>query len=580
MFDLLFRNATIVDGTGRPRLEADLAVQDGKIAEIGKLPEDARAKRVIDGKGLFLTPGFVDVHSHADMVSYRDDHVDLMEALIRQGITTFVGGNCGLGLAPVPENNQEFNHTYWEGFTARKVHEEIDWKTMGEFLSTVERKGLALNMGVLAPHGILRIGAVGPDTRHATPDEVNKMGRWLDQAMEEGALGLSTGLQYFPGSQSHTTELIDLARIVSRRGGVFTSHLRSYSATLPQALEEVMLVGREAAVPVQVSHLFWVPDVSPLVNKLTRMALKAGSALSKIVDFPAPLDFEAAKLLAGINKRREAGEVRIGIDAMPTSAGFTHLLAFFPPYVFQARNKDEIIEKMNTKKMRKKIRRDIEKGDTKAWPHDKDNTWSMNFFKIMGWGTAFIMNVGSEKNRHLEGMNLVDIAKMWKMHPFDAACKLLIEEDGKVLVFNTVTHPGDDFIERSLYTTLADSHVSIVTDSVLMGFGRPSHLFYDCYPKFFQRYVRELGLVSWEDGIRKCSGLSADSLGIGDRGYLKRGLAADLVLFDPQAIGTNSTFENPDRKPDGIRLVAINGQVVLEGDRYSGSLKAGKVLRH
>jgi len=579
MFDLLFVDATVVDGTGRPRYQADLGVQGDTITDIGNL-KGAPAERTINAKGLALTPGFIDIHSHADIVPYGDRYESLMEPLLRQGITTFVGGNCGLGLAPVPEPHREFIHTYWEAFSSRKLHEEIEWDDMAGFIDFLTRRGTALNIALLTPHAMLRIGAVGTETRHAHPDETAQMARWLEEALDQGSIGMSTGLQYFPGSQSHVTELIDLARVLSRKRGVFTSHLRSYSATLPQAIDEVALVGSEADVPIQISHLFWIPDYTPTLNKLMHHALVLGSEIHKRVKLPLPLDFAAAELLQKIHQRRESGEVSINIDAMPTSAGFTHLLAFFPPYIFNSKNKEELIAKLRDKKMRKRIRRDIEKGDTKDWPHDGDTNWSMNFFKMMGWTTAFIMSVGSEKNRHLEGMNLVEIGKMWKMHPFDAAVELLLQEDGKVLVFETATYPGDDFVERSVYASISDPNVSIVTDSILMGYGRPSHLFYDCYPKFFQRYVRETGMVSLETGVRKCSGLSADSMGLPRRGYLKRNYFADLVLFDPDTIRTNSSFEKPDVYPDGIKMVVVNGQVVVDGNRYLGDKLAGAVVTH
>ncbi len=578
MFDLLIRGAEVIDGTAQPRYRADLAVRRGKIAEIGHLPE-AKAKRVIDGRGLFLTPGFIDVHCHTDLIIHKDEAVQLVEPLIRQGITTFVGGNCGMGVAPVPAPNREFIFTYWEAFTAEDLRDQVTWNTLGEYLTMLEGRGLPLNGAFLAPHGILRLGAVGPETRHAKPHEIQNMARWLEQAMDEGAIGLSTGLQYFPGSQSDTLELIDLARVVSRRGGVFTSHLRSYSATLPQAIDEVLQVAGEADVPVQISHLFWIPDQGKLLNTLTHGAAKVVSRIYEHVEVPVPLHLAAKQLLDDLHRRANAEGLRVGVDAMPTSAGFTHLLAFFPPWVLQARNREEIVAKLRDPKMRQRMRRDIEKGDTRAWPHDRNDTWSMNFFKLMGWGTAFIMSVPSEKNRHLEGRSLIEIGKMWKMHPFDAACELLLQEEGRVLVFETLTHPGDDFLERSVFGSMADPEVSIVTDAILMGFGRPSHLFYDCYPKFFEKYVRDRNMVTWETGVRKCSGLSADTLGLKGRGYLRPGYAADLVLLDPKTIGTNSTFDEPNRFPDGIRLVAINGEVVVDESGYHGDRMAGEVIK-
>ncbi|NLH49417.1 MAG: amidohydrolase family protein [Myxococcales bacterium] len=579
-FDILFQRATVVDGSGHLPYVADVAVQKDRIAAIGKLT-GATAARVVDADGLVLCPGFIDIHSHGDLVLFRDAAPDLFEPLIRQGITTFVGGNCGLGMAPLPDTeNNDFIDAFMYAFTADRLRPYIKWSSMAEFMNFLDRKGVPINAGLLAPHGILRLSAVGPATRHATRDEIGRMCRWLDQALGEGALGLSTGLQYFPGSQSDTGELVDLARVVSRHGACFTSHLRSYSATLDQAVQEAVTVSQEAEVPVQISHLFWLPDFGPALNAAFRALIQVTSKVYERVKFPVPSDSAASRVLHNIDRLRRAGKARVHVDAMPTSAGFTHLIAFFPPWALEGKNIDEILGRLRDKKARRRMLRDIEKGDTFAWPHDRNDTWSMNFFKIMGWGSVSVMSVPSEKNRHLEGKNLIEIGKMWKMHPFDAACELLLQENGRVLVFETLTYPGDDLMETSVVTSMKDPNVSIVTDSILMGFGRPSHLFYDCYPKFFQRYVRETKVISLEAGVRKCTGLSADSLGIERRGYLKPGYFADLVLFDLKTIRTHSTFQEPRRNPDGIHLVAINGKIVVDGDRYDRNALAGSVLRH
>jgi N-acyl-D-amino-acid deacylase len=579
MFDLLFQNATIVDGTGQARFTADLAVRGEKIAAIGPL-DGAKAKRTVAAKGLVLCPGFVDIHSHADLSVFRDDAAELIEPLIRQGITTFVGGNCGMGLAPIPETPyREFIDAFYEAFTAENLRSLITWNSFGEFTEYLDRKGVPTNVALLAPHGILRFAAVGPQARHARRDEIALMSRWLEEAMEQGAFGLSTGLQYFPGSQSEIGELVDLARIVSRYDGRFTSHLRSYSATLRQAVQEVVTIAQEANVAAQISHLFWVPDFGPLANQAFRGLAKTLSAAYQHVKFPVPTDSVAADVLRQIGRLRETGRARVSVDAMPTSAGFTHLLAFFPPWVLDARSVDEVMHKLRDKKIRRRIRRSIEQGDTRAWPHDRGDTWSMNFLKMLGYAGVSIMSVPSEKNKHLEGQNLVQIGKRWKMHPFDAACELLLQENGKVLVFETLTYPGDDFIELSLHASMRDPNTAIVTDSILMGFGLPSHLFYDCYPKYIQRYVRELKLVTLEEGVRKCTSLPAESLGVKKRGVLRPGHFADLVLFDLDTIKTNSTFLQPRHFPDGIRMVAINGRVVLDDGRYHDDANAGRVLR-
>lgn len=574
-FDIIFEYPLVVDGSGKRPYRADVGIKDRKVSAIGQL-DDAKADRRINAIGKVLCPGFIDVHSHTDLSIHLPEHPQLLEPLIRQGITTFVGGNCGMALAPLNGEHKKPVNDLIEGFTGRDQSEVIDWETVGEFMDTVEKRGVLLNMGMLAPHGIMRINQMGLAKKLASSEEIEGISVLLRDSLEAGALGMSTGLQYFPGSQSDTRELIELAHVVKEYDGVYTSHLRSYSNTLGLALDEIKEITRKAGVPGQVSHLFWVPHVNDVIDPIIRKAAKLGSKIYEYIKLPIPLDLAVADMLGKLGKEVDQG-LQLGIDGMPTSAGFTHLLAFFPPWVLQD-NIEKILARIANPVQRKKMREDIEKGES-TWPHRDDRTWSMNFFKLMGWDGAFVMAVVSEKNKKFEGLNFVQIGKILKKHPFDAACDLLLEEKGRVLVFETVTHPGDDFVERSLFATMKDPNVSIVTDTILLGYGRPSHLFYDCFPKFISRYIRDYKSVSLQEGIRKCTSLPASQLGIKKRGTITEGYWADLVLFDFDTIETHSTFDKPDVFPSGIECVTINGKVVLDQDGYHPEPKAGQVIR-
>lgn len=575
MFDIVFEAATVVDGSGKLPYRADVGIKNDKIAAIGQL-DDAKAKKRIYAKGKVLCPGFIDVHSHADVSVHLPDHPEILEPLIRQGITTFVGGNCGLALAPLDSSNRKSIMDFLEGFTGRNQDAHIRWESFGEFMAHVDASHPVMNVAMLAPHGIMRIGEMGLTKRLATRDEVSNMQDMLRDCMEAGAMGMSTGLQYFPGSQSDTEELVKLADVLHEYDGVFTSHLRSYSNTLDLAINEVKAVSRHADVQAQISHLFWVPHIHPVIDSLTRKIVRLGAKIYERVPVPVPLDLAVAEKLNLLGREIDQG-LRMGVDGMPTSAGFTHLMAFFPPWVLE-NDMPRILKRLKDPATRKRIRRDIETGQS-IWPHRDNNTWSMNFFKLMGWKCAFIMSVGSEKNKHLEGKNLVDIANSMGKHAFDVACDLLLEEDGRVLVFETVTHPGDDFVERSLFATMRDPNVSIVTDTILLGFGRPSHLFYDCYPKFISKYIRDNHSVSLPEGIRKCTALPAAQLGIKKRGEIKEQNFADLVLFDLDVIGSNSTFENPDNFPSGIEKVLINGKIIVDENGYHPKPRPGMLIR-
>jgi N-acyl-D-amino-acid deacylase len=575
-FDTILAHATVVDGSGSVPFAADVGIHGEKIAAIGNLDE-ASAQQRVDLAGKILCPGFIDVHSHADMSVTLEDQPALFEAILRQGITTFVGGNCGIGLAPIRGTYRKPILDLISVYLGRDSHDHVRWREFGEYLEAVEKSGLVLNAAVLAPHGVLRIGTAGLSKRLATADEVRDMCDALDRCLEEGAVGMSTGLQYFPGSQADTEELVALGRVLRRHDAVFTSHLRSYSSnTLDLAIGEVKEVAREAGVRAQISHLFWIPHINAVVDRALRVGTALASKLYRRVRVPIPIDGAVARLLDELGREIEAG-LPLGIDAMPTSAGFTLLFAFFPPWALEG-DRAAILGRLRDPAARKRMRRDIERGRS-IWPHREDHTWSMNFFKILGWDHIFIMSVVTEGNKHLEGMSIAELAASTGKHPFDAAADLLLEEEGRVLAFETGTHPGDDFVELSLRAAMRDPNVSIATDAILLGFGRPSHLFYDCFPKFMARYVREERLVSLAEGVRKCTSLPAAQIGIRERGLVRKGYWADLVVMDLDRVDTSATFERPDVFPTGIERVFVNGRAVVDADGYHPEPRAGRVLR-
>lgn len=573
MLDLLIRNGSIVDGTGQPAFQADVGVEGDSITLVGRA-NGATAHKEIDASGKVVCPGFVDPHSHADLTIHREDHVALLAPLVRQGITTFVGGNCGMALAPLQDKNRAAIETYIEFFTQMDLA-RAPWRTMGEFFHLVESQGLLLNSAVLAPHGLLRIEETGADTRGATDDEIERMAGALEQALDEGAVGLSTGLQYWPGNQSDTRELVRLGRVLKKYGGVFTSHLRSYSNTLDKAIDEVIEVAQTNDIAGQVSHIFWVPDFGRL-GPLVRKVIRGLATVSKYWTVPLPLDAPQQQRIGQMMRARERG-VRVGMDIMPTTTGFTHMLAFFPPWSLEG-GRERVVERLRDPEQRRRIRHSIEHGKME-WPHTGPDAWSLNLFRLMGWECARIMAVATEKNKPLEGRSLVDIARERKVRPFDAACDLLLEEQGHVLVFESMAEPDDAFTERSAFAGLKHPEVMISTDTILMGMGRPSSLFFGCYPFYLGRYVREKGLLPLETAVRKCTGLAAEHFNLKGRGKIAQGAFADIVVFDPETIASHACFKSPEQAPVGIEHVFINGVHVVEGETFRGDLKPGRLLR-
>ncbi|MEW5947119.1 MAG: amidohydrolase family protein [bacterium] len=573
-FDVLIKGGTVVDGTGGAPFPADVGISGGRIAHVGAA-DGATAGKTLNASGMIVCPGIVDPHSHADLSISKPDHHLILEPLIRQGITTIVTGNCGMSLAPVEEKNRDFIKDYIEAFTKFDFDREIQWRTVGEFLDALESRGVVLNTALLAPHGLLRINAMGASLSTAADDEIGSMKKALDAALEQGAIGLSTGLQYFPGNQSDTRELIELAGVVAKHGGIFTSHLRSYSNTLTLAVDEVLEVGEKTGAPVQISHIFWAPDAG-LLGPLLRPAARALAGLSRWWSVPLPLHRPLAAVIKRVMDARDRG-VRAGMDVMPTTTAFTHMLAFFPPWALMG-GLGKILERLRDPDQRRKMLHSIEHGKM-VWPHTGEDSWSLNFFRVMGWTCARIMSVGSEKNRHLEGRTLLGIAADAKKHPFDAACDLLVEENGCVLVFASMAHPEDAFTERTTFAPIRHPEVFISTDTVLMGFGKPSHLFYSCYPKFLCRYVFGMKMLPLEQAIRKITSLPADHFGLKQRGRLEKNYHADVLVFDPEKLENRATFDNPRAYPSGIEHVFINGRHVLDGAAYNPVPRPGTVIR-
>lgn len=577
MPDFVIKNGTVIDGTGRKRFRADVAITGDRIEEVSKRIGAGAANGCveIDATGMIVCPGIVDPHSHADLTIHRENHPELLAPLVRQGITTFVGGNCGMSLAPLTNNHPQCLKMYLEGFTAMELENDLHWKDTAGFINYVEKQGVCMNTALLAPHGLLRIDAMGMENRAARRDEIEVMARRLDDCLDAGCIGMSTGLQYMPGLQSETDELVRLGRVIKKHDGIYASHLRSYMNSLPEAIDELVAIIRKNDIRGQVSHIFWVPDMGPL-GPLFREFAKLFINLSKHWTLPAKLDGEIEKQIKKLMRLRRRG-VEVGMDVMPTTTTFTHLMAYFPPWAMKGTKEDIGLRLMHAGR-RRKMRDDIENGKL-VWPHTGTNQWSLNIFKLLGWDCTRIMSVVTEKNKHLEGRKIADVAEERGKHPFDFICDLLIQEEGRVLVFSSVGEPEDSFTEQSLFAPLKHPEVSVSTDTILMGFGRPSYLFYGAYPKFLSRYVREKKMLDLETAVRKITSLPADHFRLEKRGTLKENYFADILVFDPKKIEPRCSFQKPTGNPTGVEHVFINGSHVVDRGDLDLSTMPGRVLK-
>lgn len=577
--DIILENATIVDGSGGKPYQADVGLQDDFIAAVGDLRESDTPQRR-DVTGRVVCPGFIDAHSHADLAFFRPDHDEVLTPLVEQGITTFVGGNCGMALAPITRDNRDGIKTYLEVFTQMDFERDIQWSSMGSYLDHMDQKGLLLNSAQLAPHGVMRISALGLSDKPADDTAIAMMQKLLEESLEAGAFGLSTGLQYAPGLHSDTTELSRVAAPLAAYDAVFASHLRSYTSTcMDNAIDEVARVADDNQIRGQISHIFSVPWTGPLLHPLVLKVIKwlarHGETAVKLLP-AAVLDAEMNRILKKVARVRQSG-IGMGMDIMPTTTGFTHLLAFFPPWAL-AGDRHAVLQRLQDKETRREIQKDIEQGQP-IWPHRDRNTWSLNLIRQMGWDALIVMAVNSEKNKPLEGRRFTEIAEEQNRHPFDVMCDLLLEEDGQVLAFETMSDPDDAFTERYTFPGIKDPDTMISTDTILLGMGRPSYLFYGCYPKFINRYVYQKNLLELPAAIAKCTSIPADQFGIKYRGRIKEGYYADLLVMDAENFRTRASFADPCHGARGLDMVFINGRRVVEDGKRIRTDPSGTMLR-
>lgn len=552
-FDLLIQNARVIDGTGQPAYAADLAIRDDRIAAI--LSADhfpARARKIIDARGLTIAPGFIDPHSHADLIFplSPDQQRALLRAKISQGITTTIIGNCGLGCAPLGSNQAE---PLLRAVNAWMTPEEIawPWRTTGQYLDHLEANGVALNVATLTPHGPVRMSVLGLSQATPTKAQLRRMRALVDGALRDGALGLSTGLIYPPGMFSAPEELQELARVVAAHDGIYTSHIRGSSELLLDAVGELLNLGRATGVRVHHSH-----------NEAVGRAhwAKAARALR--------MEEEAA-----------GDGLRVSFDMFPYPAAATMMIALYPPWALEG-GVDALLERLRDKPTRQRIARDIRqmRPTWPPWPMaDRPCGWPHNLVKATGWDAIRIGYVASRKNKRYEDTSLAELGRLVGKTPFDAISDLLIEERGQVSMLIFEVSGAED--EEGLLRRYARHRLSaFCTDAEDYGRGLPHPAAYGALPRIFARFVRGNETLTLEEAVHKMTAYPAQIFGLTDRGVVRPGVFADLVLFDPRRIADRATFEKPRRKATGIKTVIINGRVVLQNNEYSPNLY-GAVLR-
>lgn len=543
-FDLLIQHARIIDGTGQPAFPADIAINGKRIAAMGEVTGEAR--RTINAKNLTVIPGIIDPHSHADLILPLDPkrQAELMRCKVSQGITTTIIGNCGLGCAPIGNDAAEAT---LRAVNAWMTPEPIEWRwrTIGEYLKRLEENGLLLNIATLAPHGPIRISAMGLAKGAPSRSQLKTMRGMVEQAMKDGAYGLSTGLIYPPGMYSETEELIELAKVVTANGGIYTSHIRGSSETLIPAVKELLDIARKTGVRVHHSH-----------NEAV------GRAHWKKIDRVLKMEKLAAE---------EA--ICNTFDMFPYTAAATMMIAIYPPWALEG-GVDQLIERLKDEKIRRRIERDIRRVKSSCEP----DGWPHNLVRATGWDAIRIGYVESRKNKRYENRSLAELATLTGKTPFDAISDLIIAEQGQVsmLIFEI----SGEREQRDLLAKFARHRDSVFcTDAEDYGRGLPHPAAYGAFPRILSKFVREDGVLTMEEAVKKMTSYPASIFGLQARGEIRRGAFADLVILDPKRVNDRATYEKPRREATGIKFVIINGRVTLENGKLSNELPGG-VIRH
>lgn len=521
MFDFIIKNVRIIDGTSAPWYRGSVAVKDGKIAAVGPADMEAAAADIIDGMDLYLTPGFIDIHTHSDKTLQQ---YPFSESRILQGVTTEIGGNCGISVAPV--SSDPVKKAQLRDYVGDLNY---TWNSVGQFLDTMETQGISTNLGMIIGHGSLRVAAMGFESRKATDAEMDEMKTLLRQSLDEGAFGMSSGLIYPPGCYADTDELAELSKVLTPYGAYYATHMRNEGTGVVEALEEALEIGRRSGAAVQISH-----------HKVTR---KAGWRL------------HCRTTIAMIDKARREG-MDVTCDQYPYRASSTTMDSNAPDWAFEG-GVEALLQRLQDPETRAKI-----------------NAYA-NETHIGRWQDTYVANVESEKNQWQVGKSIAEIAEIRGVDPADACFDLVVEEKSRVdeIAYGMCEEDIEYIMQQPYVMTGSDGNAASLEYK-----GQPHPRWYGTFPRVLGHYCRERQLMTLETAVYKMTGLPAMRLGLQDRGLIREGMWADLVLFDGEKILDTPDFGQPKQPCAGIHRVYVNGVLTAEDGVHTGA-RAGKTLR-
>ncbi len=525
MLDTIIRRALIVDGSGDHPFYGDIGIRGGRIAAVGEVDEACRT--VVDADGLVASPGFIDVHSHTDASVLMDGRA---QSKITQGVTTEITGNCGFSPAPC----------FDEAALDNPIHGRLDygaeWESVADFLSVLDGCSMTVNVGMLVGHGNIRRAVIGSDDREPTAEEMRTMCQLLVHTLLDGALGISTGLIYPPGCYSTTAELAELAGSAASHGAVYTSHIRDEHEGVVQAVAEALEIAERSAVSMVISH-----------HKAC-----GRSNWNKIDTTLAMIDDARARGLG------------VHADQYPYVASSTYLSVALPAWVHEGGTEAT-------------LRRMVERrGEMLSLLAESASGGRVS--DDGGWERILISSVEDQAHKWAEGKSVADVARVQGCTPEEAVLDLLIA--GKCSVLGVMFNQSEEVLEKVMrrpWVMVGSDGAAFAKDGPL-SFGKPHPRAYGTFPRVLGRYVREKGVVSLQEAVRKMTSLPAEKFGIGDRGQISPGMAADIVLFDPESIRDTATFTDPHSTSEGIHRIYVNGVLTLLDGELTGNT-AGKAIR-
>ena len=523
MYDMLIKNGTIIDGSGKPMFRADIGIKEDQIAFIGDLSLEA-APKVIDATGRYVAPGFIDVNNHSDVYWQLLSHPEL-ESMFRQGVTTIIGGNSGSSLAPLVTHDTIRSIQKWTD--VEKI--SFNWLSMKEFLDELEKKRMTVNFATLVGHGTLRRGVLHDVNRPVKPEDLDDMKHLLKQALKEGAIGFSTGLRYTHAKGATASEIMDLTEVAADFGGVYSTYLRNESDELIESVEEAIHTAEETKVGLHISHL------------------KASGKRNWHLFEGALNCIEAAA----------SGGLPISFDVYPYTTTGSVLYTFLPDWVTEGGRK-VMLRQLRDVRVRNKVVEDMRRG---------------------GLDYTSLMVLSSSLSKMMPRRYIIDIAAMQKKSPEETIIDVLLASDGRAIV--SIESISDHNMRHGIqhpFSIISSNGSGYSIDHKETGEQVHPRNF-GAFPRVLGRYVRQEKLLSWEEAIHKMTGKPAQVFHIKKRGRLQEGYFADIVVFDPEQVIDIATAANPYQYPLGIHEVIVNGESVLLSGRFSG-IRPGRVLRH